>query len=220
MLAGNGDSAQNLPASELRHLTGLVFQRPEHQLFAASVIEDVAFGPRNRGASKSEARAAAEEALLCCGLDPKSIGQSSPFLLSGGQQRRAALAGILAMKPRFLLLDEPCAGLDPQAREQLFALLEQLKQQGIGIALVTHSMEDAAQWCDSLLVLSNGRIQKSGTPKEVFTASSASMLEANDLALPWPQQYAILHKISSCPLTMGELTTAIALEQGGRRKTD
>jgi len=149
---------KNTDFKELRSKVGMVFQYPEHQLFAATVFEDVAFGPRNMGLSPEEVEERVLWALEKVGLDANDVREKSPFELSGGQQRRAAFAGVLAMKPRVLVLDEPVAGLDPQAREEFLQLISRLHEQGITIAMVSHSMEDLARMCDRILVLNKGEI--------------------------------------------------------------
>lgn len=220
-IAGDGDGGASGSGGSgndavLRHLAGLVFQYPEQQLFASTVIDDVAFGPINHGMKKAAAKEAATRALKRCGLDPEQLGECSPYTLSGGQQRRVALAGTLALEPRFLLLDEPCAGLDSKAREELFELIGKLKQEGLGIVLVTHSMEDAAQHCDALAVLSEGKIKLSGTPAEVFSRQNATTLEALGLSLPWSIRYAIEHDIPGNPLNIDKLARAI--KNAGRKQ--
>lgn len=152
----------------VRHTVGMAFQYPEHQLFADSVIDDVAFGPRAMGASDREARQRAEAALERVDLDACTYGHRSPFDLSGGEMRRAALAGILAMRPSILALDEPMAGLDPSGRDQIMRILTRLHREGLTIVMVSHDMEDIAAHAESILVLLNGRVFAHGTPHEVF----------------------------------------------------
>lgn len=216
--ANTRSNSGSIDKADLRRLTGLVFQYPEQQLFASSVIDDVAFGPTNRGAKKADAKETAARALKRCGFDPKQISESSPYALSGGQQRRVALAGTLAMEPRFLLLDEPCAGLDPRAREELFSLIDGLKKEGLSIVLVTHSMEDAAQHCDALAVLGEGEIRLYGTPREVFSSQNTALLEKLSLDLPWPVRYAIEHEIPGNPLSIDELASAISADRNSALK--
>lgn len=166
----------------LRTQVGLVFQYPEHQLFETDVITDVMFGPRNQGLSKDEAKVRAVRALVQVGF-PDQYYNSSPFELSGGQKRRVAIAGVLAMDPQVLILDEPTAGLDPAGRDEI---LEQIRflheERGITIILVSHSMEDVARYADRLIVVNDGKIPFDGTPKEVF--SHYRELEAMGLAAP------------------------------------
>lgn len=139
-------------------LVAYLFQRPEHQLFEPTVWEDVAFGPRRLGLSPETVRARVQEALALVGLDPEAMTRRSPFTLSGGEQRRAALAGLLAIQPRFLILDEPTAGLDPVGVERLTGLLGRLHRAGVGLLVITHSLEEATRWAQRLLVLQNGRL--------------------------------------------------------------
>lgn len=147
---------------------GVVFQYPEHQLFAQTVYDDVAFGPCNLGLSEDEVDARVREALKNVDLDFETLSAKSPFELSGGQQRRVAFAGVLAMRPHILVLDEPAAGLDPKARAGFLGLIENLHAQGLTVVMVSHSMEDLARLTDQLLVLNQGQVFAQGTPAEVF----------------------------------------------------
>ena len=183
---------------ELRGKVGLVFQYPEHQLFAATVEEDVAFGPVNLGASKEEAAARVRTALAQVGLDYEEVAQASPFALSGGQQRRVAIAGVLAMQPQVLVLDEPAAGLDPAAHASLLQLVARLHGQGMSVALVSHNMDDLAQLCTHMLVLNEGRVILKGTPAQVFTQEDA--LAAAGLEPPQAQQMANELRAEGVPL--------------------
>lgn len=178
------DLADRATAREARRQVGLVFQYPEHQLFAATVYDDVAFGPRNLGFSADETDAAVRRALHQVKLDPDRFAARSPFELSGGQQRRAALAGVLAMGPRALVLDEPAAGLDPRARRELLSLIEELHAAGLTVVMASHSMEDLARLCDRVVVLDKGRISLEGTPLAVF--DDEERLRRSGLALPAP----------------------------------
>ncbi len=153
---------------KLRSEVGLVFQYPEHQLFEETVFKDVCFGPSNMGLSKKEVELRAYEALKLVGLEDEYFYQS-PFDLSGGQKRRVAIAGVLAMKPKVLILDEPTAGLDPKGRDELLnKLLDIRKESGATIILVSHSMDDVAMFADRLIVMDRGRVAFDDTPKEVF----------------------------------------------------
>lgn len=166
----------------LRANVGLVFQYPENQLFEADVLTDVEFGPRNLGLGESARKARAEKALNLVGLSEK-YWKASPFDLSGGQKRRAAIAGVLAMEPKILILDEPTAGLDPRGRDEILGLVRDMKNQlDMTILLVSHSMEDVAEYVDRILVMNAGQIMLDGTPREVF--SHVSELEAVGLAAP------------------------------------
>lgn len=153
---------------ELRSEVGLVFQYPEHQLFEVDVFSDVCFGPKNLGLSKEEVEKRAREALDSVGLD-ESFDKLSPFELSGGQKRRVAIAGVLAMEPEVLILDEPTAGLDPKGRDEILDEIDKLhKTRHITVILVSHSMEDVARYVERIIVMNKGNIQYDGTPKEVF----------------------------------------------------
>ena len=175
----------------LRTQVGLVFQYPEHQLFETDIITDVCFGPRNQGLTKEEAVQAAKDALRLVGI-PEELEKASPFEISGGQKRRVAIAGVLAMQPRVLILDEPTAGLDPQGRDELLDLLKSLqRERGITIMLVTHSMEDAARYADRLLVLSEGRLQFDDTPRRVFRHYK----ELEPMGLMAPQVTYFMHDL-------------------------
>ena len=166
----------------LRSKVGLVFQYPEHQLFEVDVLSDVCFGPKNQGLSKEEAEARAKKALQMVGLKEKYYKQS-PFELSGGQKRRVAIAGVLAMKPEVLILDEPTAGLDPKGRDEILGLIAKLhEEQKMTIILVSHSMEDVAKYVSRLVVMNQGEKVFDGTPKEVFRHYKE--LEAMGLAAP------------------------------------
>jgi len=174
--------SQGYSMKELRSKVGLVFQYPEHQLFEVDVFSDVCFGPKNQGLSKEEVEQRAKEALTLVGLD-ESFYDQSPFELSGGQKRRVAIAGVLAMKPEVLILDEPTAGLDPRGRDEILDQLEKLhKDQGMTIILVSHSMEDIAKYVDRILVMNHGEKVFDDVPKEVF--KHYKELEAIGLAAP------------------------------------
>jgi len=153
---------------ELRSRVGLVFQYPEHQLFEIDVFSDVCFGPKNLGLSKADAEYRAFNALRSVGM-PEELYYQSPFDLSGGQKRRVAIAGVLAMEPKVLILDEPTAGLDPKGRDEILGLIKSLQtQKNMTILLVSHSMEDVAEYVDRILVMDAGCIKMDGTPREVF----------------------------------------------------
>ena len=153
---------------KIRRLVGIVFQYPEHQLFEETVERDIAFAPKNFGLSDSEVSARVEEAMRQVGLD-ESLKKISPFELSGGQRRRAAIAGILALKPKYLILDEPTAGLDPPAKEHLLKeIFGAIKKSGVTIILVSHNMEDIARFANRVVVLAQGEIIFIGTPRELF----------------------------------------------------
>ena len=194
----------NYDIKSLRGKVGLCFQYPEHQLFETTILEDVCFGPLNFGASKEEAEEAAKEALKDVGISEELFGKS-PFELSGGQKRRVAIAGILAMKPEYFILDEPTAGLDPEGRVQLLELLKCLNQeQGITIILVSHSMEDIASYVDRMIVMNRGRLEFDGDKEEVF--SHQEELEQMGLSVPFFRHLANDLKEKGFPVE-GEILT-------------
>ena len=171
----------------LRKKVGLVFQFPESQLFAETVVKDVAFGPQNFGVDQESAERLAKEKLQLVGLS-EDLFERSPFELSGGQMRRVAIAGILAMEPEILVLDEPTAGLDPLGRRELMKLFASLHRAGMTINLVSHSMEDVAEYANFVYVLEKGRIVMSGHPKEVF--QDVEGLEQIQLGVPKVTKFA------------------------------
>ena len=155
---------------QIRSLVGMVFQYPEYQLFEETVERDVSFGPKNMGLKEDEMHERAWDALRLVGLPPEEFAEKSPFELSGGEKRRAALAGILAIRPKYLVLDEPMAGLDPRGRREILALIESLRRDhGTGIVMVSHSMDDVAMYADRIAVLDKGSLGMLGTPEEVFS---------------------------------------------------
>ncbi len=188
VLFDGGDLADKRVAQACRSAVGLVFQYPEHQLFAATVREDVAFGPRNLGLSGEEVAERVGEALRLVHLDEEDIGERSPFELSGGQQRRVAFAGVLAMRPRVLVMDEPVAGLDPVARAEFLELIGELHRSGLSIIMASHSMEDLARLADRILVLAEGEIFRIGAPDEVF--ADVEGLRGVGLDAPAAQRFA------------------------------
>lgn len=188
VLFDGGDLADKRVAQACRSAVGLVFQYPEHQLFAATVREDVAFGPRNLGLSDEEVAERVGEALRLVHLDEEDIGERSPFELSGGQQRRVAFAGVLAMRPRVLVMDEPVAGLDPVARAEFLELIGELHRSGLSIIMASHSMEDLARLADRILVLAEGEIFRIGAPDEVF--ADVEGLRGVGLDAPAAQRFA------------------------------
>lgn len=167
---------------ELRGQVGMVFQYPEHQLFETTIFEDVCFGPKNQGLDKKTVELRAFEALHNVGF-PEELYDASPFDLSGGQKRRVAIAGVLAMKPQVLVLDEPTAGLDPAGRDEILGMIAKMHRElGITVILVSHSMEDVAQYVDRILVMNAGEVMFDGEPKQVF--AHYKELEAVGLAAP------------------------------------
>ena len=162
-------SSKGAEAKKARNKVGMVFQYPEHQIFAETIFEDVAFGPRNKGLSEAEVEQQVKAALSFVGLDYDTFANRSPFQLSDGQMRRVAIAGVVAMDPDYLILDEPSAGLDPQSRDNIFREINSLYQaRKMAVILVTHSMEEAAQYAKRLLVMAKGRVVIDGSSAEVF----------------------------------------------------
>ena len=161
-----GEKGTDLVA--IRRVVGLVFQYPEYQLFEETVAKDVAFGPANLGLDAEEINRRVATALRQVGLDPDKVSEKSPFELSGGQKRRVAIAGVLAMQPTILILDEPAAGLDPTGRREMFELIRGIHDAGTTVVMVSHSMDDVGRLCDRLFVLNRGEIAYTGTPAEVF----------------------------------------------------
>lgn len=191
---------------QVRRAVGYVMQHPERQLFAQTVAEDVAFGPRNQGLSAAEVEGRVAHALDLVGLADRR--NASPFELSGGQQRLAAIAGVLAMEPELLVLDEPTAGLDPRGRARLRALMADLAAHGVTLLQVTHSMEDAAR-ADHVVVLDQSHVLAAGTPAEVFCPANEPQLTAVGLGLPRPLAYACEHALDARPLTLEALVAAL-----------
>lgn len=191
---------------QVRRAVGYVMQHPERQLFAQTVAEDVAFGPRNQGLSAVEVEGRVAHALDLVGLADRR--DASPFELSGGQQRLAAIAGVLAMEPELLVLDEPTAGLDPRGRARLRALMADLAAHGVTLLQVTHSMEDAAR-ADHVVVLDQSHVLAAGTPAEVFCPANEPQLTAVGLGLPRPLAYACEHALDARPLTLEALVAAL-----------
>lgn len=187
----------------LRFKVGLVFQYPEYQLFEETVFEDVLFGPKNQGLSLEEARKEAEEALRSMGVE-EALWQKSPFELSGGQKRRVAIAGVLAMDPELLILDEPTAGLDPAGREELFQVIAHLQERyAMTILLVSHSMDDVARYAEEVFVLNQGECIRQGSPEEVFSHKK----EMEDLGLGLPQIRAFLYSLEEKGLSFPKKNT-------------
>ncbi len=174
---------KGISMKKIRQEVGLVFQYPEHQLFEETVYKDVAFGPTNLGLSPQEVEERVRESIQMVGLDYESIKDRSPFELSGGQRRRVAIAGVLAMQPSILILDEPTAGLDPRGRDEILSLIQNLhRRKGNTIILVSHSMEDISRMVDRIIVMNKGRIALIGKPAEIFT--QAELLEEIGLGVP------------------------------------
>ena len=203
--------SKNKEIKPIRKKVGLVFQFPESQLFAETVLEDFAFGPQNFGVSKEEAEQRALESLRLVGLSDE-LRDQNPFDLSGGQMRRVAIAGILAMQPDILVLDEPTAGLDPQGRKELMSLFKQLHLSGITIVLVTHLMDDVADYATAVNVMEKGRLVLSGTPKDVF--QKVAFLKEKQLGVPKITEFALQlqekgYSFESLPITIEEFVEVL-----------
>ena len=215
VLLGDTDITKAGAASRQARLkTGLVFQYPEYQLFEETVARDVAFGPNNLGLSEEETDARVKEALHLVGLDYDELKNVSPFELSGGQKRRVAIAGVIAMKPEILILDEPTAGLNPKAHKDVLDMVRQIHESTGNITMmVSHNMNDIARMCDQVLVIDHGRLLMDGTPAEVF--SRGEELLSVGLALPDPMEIARQIRdgglqLEGTFLTMEETADAIA----------
>ena len=203
--------SKNKEIKPIRKKVGLVFQFPESQLFAETVLEDIAFGPQNFGVSKEEAEQRALESLRLVGLSDE-LRDQNPFDLSGGQMRRVAIAGILAMQPDILVLDEPTAGLDTQGRKELMSLFKQLHLSGITIVLVTHLMDDVADYATAVNVMEKGRLVLSGTPKDVF--QKVAFLKEKQLGVPKITEFALQlqekgYSFESLPITIEEFVEVL-----------
>ena len=202
VLVDDMDTADKKLRPAIRSLVGMVFQYPEYQLFADTVREDVGFGPKNMKLSEDEIALRVSEAMAMVGLSLEEFGEKSPFELSGGEKRRAALAGILAMRPKYLVLDEPMAGLDPQGRQSILGMLEKLRQEtGCSIIMVSHSMEDVARHADRILVMNRGEVMYLDTPKTVFSHSEE--LAEMGLSLPAPCRVAALLRAKGKDVPLG-----------------
>ncbi len=177
----------NKHLKKLREKVSLVFQFPEAQLFESTVLKDIEYGPKNFGYSEQEASELAKKWLKKVGL-PVSVGESSPFDLSGGQMRRVAIACVMAYEPDILCLDEPAAGLDPQGKQEMFNLFKQYQKEGHTVILVTHNMDDVAEYADDVLVLEKGKLLRHGTPEEIF--SNSEWLLQHHLAMPTANLFA------------------------------
>lgn len=208
---------------EVRQKVGIVFQFPEHQLFEETVEKDICFGPINFGVSEEEAKERARAAIQQVGL-PENILSKSPFDLSGGQMRRVAIAGVLAMEPDVIVLDEPTAGLDPRGRKEIMDMFFQLHQnRGLSTVLVTHSMEDASRYADQIVIMHNGKLYEKGTPKEIFSSPEGLL----KLGLDVPEVVRFQQKIettfntrfSKTCLSIEELTEEVSalVKRGGSK---
>lgn len=203
------DLANKKDAAAVKAKVGVVFQYPERQLFAETVTQDVAFGPHNLGLSQAEVARRVESSLARVGLDLATVGDKSPFELSGGQQRRVAFAGVLAMEPEVLVLDEPMAGLDPAARSDFLELIDRLHHGGLTVVMVSHSMDDLANCCDRIVVMNEGAVFAEGTPAQVF--AHADELKSIGLGVPAAQRMALALAEAGVPLRRGGLYTVESL---------
>lgn len=215
----NGEDihGEGFDKKKLRSKVGLVFQYPEHQLFEETVLSDVMFGPRNLGLSEEECRKRATEALRHVGMEERYFEQS-PFDLSGGQKRRAAIAGVLAMRPEILVLDEPTAGLDPRGRDEILGLITDMKKRlHMTILLVSHSMDDVARYADRIMVMRRGKLVYNDVPAEIFKHSA----ELEEMGLSAPQITYIMEylqtrglRVSADMLTVEEAAAEILKHRG------
>lgn len=203
------DLSSKKDAAAVKAKVGVVFQYPERQLFAETVTQDVAFGPHNLGLPQDEVARRVASSLARVGLDLATIGDKSPFELSGGQQRRVAFAGVLAMEPEVLVLDEPMAGLDPAARRDFLELIDRLHRDGLTVVMVSHSMDDLANCCDRIVVMNEGTVFAEGTPAQAF--AHADELKSIGLGVPAAQRMALALAEAGVPLRRGGLYTVKSL---------
>ena len=203
------DLSNKKDAAAVKAKVGVVFQYPERQLFAETVAQDVAFGPHNLGLPQDEVDRRVESSLARVGLDLAAVGDKSPFELSGGQQRRVAFAGVLAMEPEVLVLDEPMAGLDPAARRDFLELIDRLHREGLTVVMVSHSMDDLANCCDRIVVMNEGAVFAEGTPAQVF--AHADELKSIGLGVPAAQRMALALAEAGVPLHCAGLYTVGSL---------
>ena len=203
------DLSNKKDAAAVKDKVGVVFQYPERQLFAETVAQDVAFGPHNLGLPQDEVDRRVDSSLSRVGLDLSTVGDKSPFELSGGQQRRVAFAGVLAMEPEVLVLDEPMAGLDPAARRDFLGLIDRLHRDGLTVVMVSHSMDDLANCCDRIVVMNEGAVFAEGTPTQVF--AHADELKSIGLGVPAAQRMALALAKAGVPLRFDGLYTVESL---------
>ena len=208
---GREITAQGVDMMEVRRSTGLVFQYPEYQLFEETVEKDIAFGPLNLGLSQEETKGRVAEALSMVGLDPCEVAEKSPFDLSGGEKRRIAIAGVIAMKPRVLILDEPTAGLDPKAHKEILDMIEDIHKNEKNITiLVSHKMDDIARICDRILVMEKGTVVMTGTPEEIFSKGE----ELQGMGLDLPEAAQLIMELRKRGIEKDE--TVLTMEQAER----
>ncbi|MBO7701098.1 MAG: energy-coupling factor transporter ATPase [Eubacteriaceae bacterium] len=195
---------------------GIVFQYPEYQLFEETVYKDVSFGPRNLGYDDEKTDFLVKQSIETVGLDYEKVKDMSPFDLSGGQKRRVAIAGVVAMKPQILILDEPASGLDPAGRREIFRMIKTMNTDlGICILLVSHSMDDVAEYCDKVMVFSEGKMVRFGTPGEVFADSE--YLESISLEVPQSKQVLEMLKKRGIDIDTSPYTSGMVAEEILRR---
>lgn len=178
---------------KIRMQVGIVFQYPEYQLFEETVEQDIAFGPTNLGLSEQEVKQRVKAAMQLLNLDYQKLRKVSPFDLSGGQKRKVAIAGVLAMEPRYLILDEPAAGLDPKGREEFLEQVNHLHRQGMTVVMVSHSMDDVARYAQRMIVLHQGTLALEGSPQEVFT----HVQQLEEMGLGVPTLTKLLHQLKA-----------------------
>ncbi|MBN2878951.1 MAG: energy-coupling factor transporter ATPase [Clostridia bacterium] len=220
IIKGVETSTEKSKLNALRKTVGLVFQYPEYQLFEESVVKDVAYGPKNLGMGKEEIERRVAAALSHVGLDIDEVGDKSPFELSGGQKRRAAFAGVLAMEPDILILDEPTAGLDPKGRKEVLELLVKLnKEENMTVIMISHYMDEIAAVCSKVLVMDKGEVSMFDAPREVFSHYE----ELKSLGLDVPYTLNLVQQMKSrgvnikgTPLTLDEMYASIAAAKEGK----
>ena len=211
LIDGEDIFAKKFDLHSIRGKVGIVFQYPEHQLFEETVFKDVCYGPKNMGLEKEEIERRAKEALSLVGISEEVYTQS-PFELSGGQKRRVAIAGVLSMNPKIMILDEPTAGLDPAGRKEILGLVEKLcREQKMTIILVSHSMDDVAEYADRILVINDGKLALDATPREVFNHKEE--LESYGLSLPQVTKAMVRLKESGIPVNTDAITVDEALSE-------
>lgn len=205
LIEGTDLAGKSPEARVARSKVGMVFQYPEHQLFAETVYEDVAFGPRNLGLGEDEVERRVREAMAFVGLDYEALARRSPFNLSGGQMRRVAIAGVVSMQPEYLILDEPSAGLDPGARRDVFReILELYRKRKMGMIMVTHSMEDALQFATRLIVINDGRVFLDGKPADLFRERRQELIR---VGMDIPEIYKLADALRAAGIDIPETIT-------------
>ncbi len=217
LIEGTDLAGKSPEARAARSKVGMVFQYPEHQLFAETVYEDVAFGPRNLGLGEDEVERRVREAMAFVGLDYEALARRSPFNLSGGQMRRVAIAGVVSMQPEYLILDEPSAGLDPGARRDVFReILELYRKRKMGMIMVTHSMEDALQFATRLIVINDGRVFLDGKPADLFRERRQELIR---VGMDIPEIYKLADALRAAGIDIPEtITDRAALVKVLRRR--